>query len=345
MKSFFSKISAFTLSALLLIPFLSCNKDECEYVAGSNPGCHYLNRLSLTTGIDLDGNQIAPNQGLADPCWRLLNNPPLVDCGDPLQSTIDGSAWVVNFNDSSPDGWVNQSGAGSICPVNMGATGFGCYNAFNPLFDPLPYVFERSFCLSKDEVVDINFLFKGDDRLYFELIHNPTNTVLLTSPGYVFPALPQSWNVSISLSAGSYSIRGRLMNDLPAGLGFSAIGSVVVPTNEIVLSDNHNGCCDNNVISVFHLLEEFGCNQQFDSFDLIGYGWTVNLRDASNAIVRTDVTDINGELFFAGLPAGVYTVEMVAIPGWTTYAPAGGAVTLTVVGNSVSRVQFFTCKG
>lgn len=341
MKSSFSTITALTL---LFISALSCNKDECEYIAGPNPGCQSLNRLSLTTGVDENGNPIQPNQGLADPCWRLLNNPPLINCADPLQATINGSAWVVNFNTPGMDNWVNQSGAGAICPVGMGAGGFGCTSALNPLFDPLPYVFEWPFCLEKDDVIGINFLFKGDDRLYFELVDNLTNTVLVTSPGYTYPAAAQIWNLSLSLTAGNYSIRGHLTNDLAPGLGFSVIGSLETASRDLVLSKNNKACCPNNVISVFHLLEEFDCNGHFDTFDLIGYGWTVQIRDASGAVIRTDVTNINGEVYFAGLPPGVYTVEIPPLPGWTTYSPAGGSVTLTVAGNSVNQVQFFTCK-
>lgn len=207
MKSSFSTITALTL---LLVSALSCNKDECEYIAGPNPGCQSLNRLSLTTGVDENGNPIQPNQGLADPCWRLLNNPPLINCADPLQATINENLLGGQFQHPRY-GQLGKPVRGRCnLPGWRRRRRLWVHHRAQPAFRPAALCLEWPFCLEKDDVIGINFLFKGDDRLYFELVDNLTNTVLVTSPGYTYPAAAQIWNLSLSLTAGNYSIRGHL---------------------------------------------------------------------------------------------------------------------------------------
>ncbi len=54
-------------------------------------------------------------------------------------------------------------------------------------------------------------------------------------------------------------------------------------------------------------------------------GWTTELRNASDVVVDTEVTDANGDYRFTGVEAGTYTVTEVAQPGFVQTFPANGA--------------------
>jgi len=81
-------------------------------------------------------------------------------------------------------------------------------------------------------------------------------------------------------------------------------------------------------------------------------GWTVDLYDASNNLIATTVTDVNGDYSFADVGPGTYTVQEVLQAGWiqTTPAPPGTfTVTATSGQNSTGLLfgnyQFVTYSG
>jgi hypothetical protein len=353
-SSFIKTLPLAGIFVLIFLFSISCGEEECEYtIVPDVPvepvipvGCDLANSIVFSTGIDVDGNLIAPGDGVTDPYWRVLNEPPLYFCeGNPLVATINGSAYVVNFADFPPDGWVNQLTASTLAPVDLGTTnGFGCDNAVNGLGIQVPYVFERSFCVLKDTRVNFDFTFKGDDQIYFQLIDNFTNAVLSTSANYIYPAVPAPWTeTALNLPAGSYSIRGYLINTSSVVLGFSLSGSIVTADGDLAISNNAKGCCENNTISVLNILDS-NCNGIFDTVDTFGVGWTFNLRDGSNAIIRAGTINDNGNLFFSGLADGTYTVQGIAQDGYTTNVPTGGSIAVTVSGNNVQIVEFYNCN-
>lgn len=338
---------------VLLFSTFSCGEEDCGYEVISDttsipvipPGCELSGSILLSTGIDTDGNLLVPGDGVIDPYWRVLNKPPLFFCeGNPLVGSINGSGYVVNFADFPNTGWVNQPTASTLAPVDLGTTnGFGCDNATNAQGIQVPYVFERSFCVLKNTTVDFNFTFKGDDQIYFELINNLTNAVLSTSINYIYPAIPFVWTeTALPLASGSYSIRGYLINTSSVVLGFSLAGSMVTTDGDLAISNNVQGCCENNTISVLNILET-NCNGVFDPAEQFGSGWTFNLKNSANAIIRTGTVNNNGNIFFAGLPDGTYTIQAIAQGGFTTTVPAGGSITVTVANNSVRVVEFYNC--
>jgi hypothetical protein len=353
-RSFIKMFSLTGIFALMFLFSTSCGEEDCEYTAVPDVpiapvipiGCDLANSIVFSTGIDVDGNLIAPGDGVTDPYWRVLNEPPLYFCeGNPLVATINGSAYVVNFADFPIDGWVNQPTASTLAPVDLGTTnGFGCDNAVNGLGIQVPYVFERSFCVLKDTHVNLDFTFKGDDQIYFQLIDNFTNTVLSTSINYIYPNLPFAWTeTALALPAGSYSIRGYLINTSSVVLGFSLSGSMATTDGDLAISNNTKGCCENNTISVLNILDS-NCNGVFDTVDTFGVTWTFNVRDTSNAVIRTGVTNDNGNVFFSGLADGTYTVQAIPQNGYTTNVPVGGSISVTVSGNNVQIVEFYNCN-
>lgn len=346
MKNSFLKI---VYAFLITISVTNCNTEECTYIDTIDPpapaGCNMVNSLNLSTGIDANGNVIAPGKGVKDPFWRLLNNPPLLSCTSSLTSSIDGSAYVVNFANAGNTGWVNQPTAGTLAPLDLGTTDtFGCNNATNSSGERVPYVFERSFCVLKDTSIDFSFNFKGDDQIYFELRNNNSNTVHNTSSTYIFPASTSTWGASsLSLSAGSYSIRAYLVNTSSVVTGFSFTGNLTTTKGDLAISNNVNGCCENNTISVLNILDD-NCNKIFDGADVVGNNYTFNVKNSSGTIIKTGVTDKNGNVFFSGLANGTYTVEIVPKPGWIANSPATGSISVTLNNNTVSIVNFFNCR-
>jgi protocatechuate 3,4-dioxygenase beta subunit len=70
-------------------------------------------------------------------------------------------------------------------------------------------------------------------------------------------------------------------------------------------------------------------------------GWTIELRDATNALVATAVTDANGAYAFTGLDAATYTVSEVQQTGWTQTFPAGDGIhSVTISDADVANVDF-----
>ena len=338
-----------------IFTMLNCDKADCGYDVIASPqiasdtvipeGCDLVASINLSSGIDTDGNLLIPGDGMIDPFWRVLNNPPLLFCDSPLMNSINGSSYVVNFGSFDNVNWVNQPTASTLAPMNLGTTNdFGCNNPINGLGIQVPYVFERAFCVLKDTQVNFHFTYKGDDQIYFELVNNFTNAVLSTSIRYVYNDIPFIWSENnMSLSSGSYSLRGYLINTSSVVLGFSIAGSVETSNGDEAISNNVKGCCENNTISILNILDS-GCDGVFTNTDTFGSGWTFNLRDSSNAIIRTATANADGNIFFSGLDNGTYTVQAIAQDGYTTSAPAGGVITVTVSENMVRIVEFYNCQ-
>ncbi len=339
MKTIF-KLTIITLGLFLL---QSCSNSVCEYDEDTiNPNCHAATKLNLTTGIQADNSLLPPGDGVVDPFWRVINNPPLINCTSALASTINGNAYVINFGSSGPNQWVNQAGAATLAPVDLGTTnGFGCNNAINSDGDKVPYVFERSFCVLNDTNIDFSFTYKGDDKIYFVLVDNSDNSILSTSATYVWTVDPAlTWTATnLAISAGSYSIRGYLVNTNAIVLGMSFLGNLSTTNNDESISNN-GGCCENNTISVTSILDE-NCDTILDVGEALAENQTFYLKDVNGNIIRTEVTDVNGSVFFSGLPDGDYTVEKVPLAGWTTATVL--SYSFTIQNNEVKMLNFHNC--
>ncbi|HEX7445625.1 MAG TPA: SdrD B-like domain-containing protein, partial [Methanothrix sp.] len=67
-------------------------------------------------------------------------------------------------------------------------------------------------------------------------------------------------------------------------------------------------------------------------------GWTINLKDATGAVIETAVTDANGDYSFCNLLADSYTVCEVMKEGWKPMGPT--CITVPLDGESAEGVNF-----
>ena len=70
-------------------------------------------------------------------------------------------------------------------------------------------------------------------------------------------------------------------------------------------------------------------------------GWEVDLYDANNNFVASQLTDANGDFNFQGLAPGTYTVAEKLHTGWTQTAPPPLSFTISVTaGSTVTSLDF-----
>lgn len=312
-----------------------------QTACNSNLDCPASDRVNFTTGVDASGNPVAPGLGVVDLTWKLINNPPLVGCGNPIQNTINGSAYLMNHNGSGVNSWANQAGTTTLAPVDIGtASGFGCNNIAVGGGAVVPYIFDRLFCVCQDEEVRMNLTFKGDDTLRLELIDLISNTVIATGPGYRYPGAAQTFTFNGFLPAGSYALRAYLMNTNSTTLGFSVLGSLINTSGRnTILSEG--SCCVSDPLVITKILDN-NCNGRVDQGDAVGAGWQFDVTDAFGNLVSSGQTNSNGNLIINDLAIGTYTITEVNQNGWTPGAPSTGSMTVTVT-DSLNQVYFYNC--
>jgi len=359
LKLEFFKVSKLVILAVIFLFNTACNDEECEFderEIALTPGvisCAPVSVLNLSTGVDVEGNVIEAAYGAQDPFWRILNNPPNITsgvnlpCSDPILDSFSGLGYVVSLDDGGVDSWVDLEGASAIAPFDLGPDG-DTYNCDVPFSLPItnlikvPYVFERSFCMSSDASVDFSLTYTGTQEVSLKLIDNVTNSVLDTSPAFGSMGVFQTWSVSgLSLTAGSYSVRAELIKNSRTGrLGFSVLGDITIANGDLALTNNLEGCCDNNVISVL-AISESDCDRSFNSREDTVASWKINLFNSLGEDISSGATDINGNFFFSGLADGTYTIEVRA---GAAYAEPLITETVTVLNNEVKIVEFYNCQ-
>ncbi|MBT8233727.1 MAG: gliding motility-associated C-terminal domain-containing protein, partial [Bacteroidia bacterium] len=322
--------------------FVDCEDDMVCDLEGN---CEVVNSVNLSTGVDAFGNVIPSGSGQMDPFWKVINNTPVdASCTNGALSSLNGTPYVINYIAPNTTGWVNQTGAGIICPYDIGNNGgFGCNNITNANGNLVPYIFQRSFCVCEGDEFNINLTYEGDDQLYVELIDYSSSSVLVTGPTYIWTGTTtQTLNFSGFLPAGNYGIRAYLVNTFSTVLGFSLVGNITSLTgsNSII---NNGECCQPQTINVRKILDN-DCSESVTPGDGLGSGWQFHLKDISGTpILQTATTDINGELFFNNVQPGNYILEEVVMPGWTPLNPAGGSIAILVTNTSFNTFDFYNC--
>ena len=72
-------------------------------------------------------------------------------------------------------------------------------------------------------------------------------------------------------------------------------------------------------------------------------GWTIRLKNKDNTVVRTTVTDVNGNYSFTNLPAGTYKVKETHQKGWKRMTKNPAAISITSSSN-IQNVNFGNAK-
>jgi len=307
-------------------------------------GCSLTNSISLTTGIDENGNQISPAIGAVDPHWTLINNPPLIlnNTCTSLLGSINGSAYVVNHNNLSQNSWVNQTGSSTLGPADGGGDfNFGCNNQFNQENDRIPYIFQREICICKPDSFNFNFSYKGDDEVFFQLINTDLNNLpIFTTPVGQQTPDPETFNQTFWLPPGHYAFRANLINIGRTTLGFSVIGNVSSTSNNNYLLQDLN-CCTSNTLTVTKVLDN-NCDGINNNGDLVGANWTFDLIDNNDNNIQTGITDVNGNLIFNNIPSGNYLIQEHTLPGWAPNQPLGGIQQIQI-NSGINQATFFNC--
>lgn len=214
--------------------FLFCHLGNISWAQVQELVCEgqLFNSISISTGVDEEGNSIIPNIGAIDPYWVLINQPVLSRCSQTELQTLGTNAYVVNFNNFGATSWTNQDGVGTISPVSASD---GILNCSNPT-DSLgmtridPFIFDRYFCLDQGAEIEFDISFKGDDRLSLAIVNLNTGVEEQVSTVYTYqnpPLVPATFSGAIGLEAGSYALRAYYENFAVAG-GFSVKGSIRV---------------------------------------------------------------------------------------------------------------------
>lgn len=343
------RIIVYPVLALIVVLFsitTSCSSNDCEYVTIIDP-CGTTNILNLSTGIDESGNVIAPGTGITDPFWRLINRPlynqSFVTTSDQvLINAISGNAFIVNYNNSNSTDWINQNNSSSISLVNVGTNQiFSAGTIGNPFGFITPYIFERSFCVKNPISLIIDIEARGELSVKFELFNNTTNFVYATSQNINNSS--DSWYDTVNIPAGTYSIRAYLIykgSTLPA---FSLVGSVKIANDNLALSNNNN-CCNNNIIGLT-VISDDDCNNDFDSNVDSIFSNLINasIIDSSGTVVNIQDIDINGNIIFAGLADGTYTVQLLIPTPGSTQSISPNNFQVTVANNEVKNFNIFVC--
>ena len=334
---------------LLLAVFSSCTSNDCEYIAIIDP-CGTSNVLNISTGIDESGNVITPGIDKVDPYWRLINRPffkqTTVSISDQQSiNTINGNAFVVNYNGGIGTDWINQNNSSSISFINSGNTNqeFTARTIRNSNGETLPFIFERSFCLNSEQSLIIDLKARANIAITFILVNNLTNVIYSSSQN--IESFLASWNETLVLPAGSYSIRGLLQYKTQTIPAFSVEGTIKTVDNSFVLTNN-NKCCSNNVVAL-NIINDGDCNGNYDeNFDGFFNGLiTANLVTKVNSqiVTRTENVDAYGNIIFAGLPDGTYTIALSTFSMSPTSLISPNNFQLTVVNNEVKNFTIFVC--
>lgn len=307
--------------------------------------CPRTNKIVLTTGLDANGDLINPALGAVDPNWRLINNPPLVlnNCISnwlTLGPSLNGDAYIINYDFLGPTAWANQAGAGTLGPVNGGENlVFGCNNAINPSGIRVPYIFERQFCICTPAMLDIDFTFKGDDQVSFQLIN------LNTGAQYFNPVPTGSFQTLNSFSFvgylpwGQYALRAYLVNTWSTTLGFSLKGEINAAIGAPFLTCASK--CKSNTLVIAKVLDT-NCDGTLNAGEQVGEGWEFDVLDANGNTVKNGLTDENGNLIINNIPTGMYQIIEHSQVGWAANQPAGGEAWVEVK-DSLNQITFYNC--
>lgn len=344
MKKYIIILIGFLLNSIILI-----GQSNCEDLK-----CNSTNNINITTGLDNTGNLLP--YAVPDNNWRLINNPPLVNCtnNNLLNSINPPNAYTMNYANNNtpvwtagPSDWANQPFSRTLAPGNIYAlTGgsatigaFNCNNGTNQNNEPQPFIFERNFCICKGGQITINLSAKADDIGIIKLINNQTNTVITQSGGIGQPTTT-NWTTTNLLSPGNYSLRFELANTGATTTGFSVVGNIT--SSNSILIDGNSQCCNNYSLAIQKVFD-VDCDGTMSNGDYIGNaGWVYDVFN-TGTLVTTVTTNAFGEAILSGLSAGTYTI-IEQQNSLYAYTNLSSNVTVAIgIGNPNGIAYFYNC--
>ncbi|MFT6982656.1 MAG: gliding motility-associated-like protein [Crocinitomicaceae bacterium] len=267
-----------------------------------------------------------------DPMWRLVQAP-----ADPpgWTSNIGGPAISIPITTS----WV-YAGANSKY-VNAYPTAQALTDNWN--LSTTQYIFEREFCVcgnNPNQAYDITFdlSLNADNWAEVYLEDEQGNQTLLVAQPYVYSQAnflntPSTVNVVHQLTPGTYKLQLHHRNKQVV-MGVNLDGKIY---SNALISDN--SCVKRGSIAGYSR-EDANSNGILDASDPKSQGWTMELRNTSNTLISSIVSDHSGYYFFMDVDPGTYTVTGVPPTGLNVIVPTSASYTVTVEENVVAVSSF-----
>lgn len=302
--------------------------------------CKTTSSLVVSTGYDPVSSSTLPI-GSFDPMWRLIQSPTppagwTVSVGGPAYTIPQSSAWDAVGPTSTY--------------INAFSTNSSVLNNWSLSTDE--YIFEREFCICDPSggntafPVDFDLSIHADNWAEVRLVP-PTGAGMpftLFSQPYVYSTAnfqnpTDDYVGTHNLTPGTYKLQISLRNQ-QVQMGVNMEGTISSPG---VLTDD--ACVPTGGIAGYKYNDVDNNGVLNPPTDVGLLGWTIQLYDASNNLVATTTTDMNGFYFFNDVTPGVYTVKEVNQSGWTMLAPATGTHTgVNVTMNSIAYLNFLNVE-
>lgn len=290
-----------------------------------------VNDLIISTGYNPVTNSLINDYDF-DPMWRLVQAP------------------------ADPPGWTSNIGGPAICiPITtswmyagVNSKYLNAYPTAQALTDnwnlsTIQYIFEREFCVctgDPTQIVDVTFDLSLNADNWAELYLEDEQGVqtLLVSQSYVysssnFLSTPAQVNVTHQLTAGTYKLLLHHRNKQVV-MGVNLDGKIY---SSALISDN---TCTKRGSIAGYSREDANGNGILDGSDPKSNGWTMELRNSSNTLISSIVSDHSGYYFFMDLDPGTYTVTGIPPAGWQVIIPATSTYTVTSAINVVQESSF-----
>lgn len=314
---------------LMLLKVLSLQAQE-PYTCNVPSSCYAQTRsVNISTGFNMvSGTLDAPTTITGN--WNLVQAPTEagITLPAPVWSIIPNSGWGIFPN----AGWVSafptsQSELDNLPPLN-------------------PYVFEKCFCLCRNDSITIAFEMMADDQGIVLLDGVPITPIPApnaTQFQFANRVIHQStrW-----LAEGQHCLRVQVRNINNIAVGLSLEGSITGKSRASLLV---NTCCNTNGKICGIILkdgEDVNCSGYANpAIDMPLPGFEVILRDAAGNERGRAITDANGCYCFTGLAPGNYTVSQVMQNGWIQSSPAaGGSQSVSIVAAETATANFVNCS-
>jgi len=290
-----------------------------------------VSAINISTGWDPVTSAVINDYDF-DPMWRLVQAP------------------------ADPPGWTSNIGGPAICiPITSSWMFAGAnskyLNAYptaqaltdNWALNTTQYIFEREFCICADDpaqavAVTFDLSLNADNwaEVYLEDAQG-VQTLLVAQP-YVysqanFLSTPATVNVVHQLTPGTYKLQLHHRNKQVV-MGVNLDGKIY---SSALISDN--SCVKRGTVAGYSR-EDSNLNGIEDASDAKSQGWTMELRNASNTLVSSIVSDHSGYYFFMDVDPGTYTVTGVPPVGLEVIVPATSSYTVTIETNVVQVSSF-----